>query len=80
MSQVGIGVAEIKRCGRWRSSCVNRYIKPSILHGLSNDRKWVSGIFACGLAVGPMKYCAAKPSLCLLLRRILSINTKLCNR
>lgn len=53
MSQVGIGVSEIKRRGRWRSACVNHYIKPSMLHCISTDQKWVKSLSASGLAVGP---------------------------
>lgn len=42
MSQLGFSIADIKSRGRWRSTCVNRYIKPSMLHGIAKDKKWVS--------------------------------------
>lgn len=41
MSQSGFTVNDIKRRGRWKSSCVNRYIKHSVSHAVSKDRRWV---------------------------------------
>lgn len=41
MSQSGMSVADVKARGRWRSSCVYKYIKTSEEYQVNRDVKWV---------------------------------------
>lgn len=42
MSELGFSITDIKNRGRWKSSCVNRYVKPSLSHAVTKDKKWAS--------------------------------------
>ena len=42
MSMVGCTVPQVKERGGWKSDCVYRYIKPSIAHRVSVDKKFSS--------------------------------------
>lgn len=44
MSQSGLSVADVKARGRWRSSCVYKYIKISEDHQVKKDIMWVKKI------------------------------------
>lgn len=44
MAELGFGVADIKKRGRWKSSCVNRYICQSISHDIKCDQRWVNNL------------------------------------
>lgn len=45
MSELGFTVADIKRRGRWKSSCVNRYITHSLKHVIRNDNRWAKMLY-----------------------------------
>lgn len=44
MSQSGLSVADVKARGRWRSSCVYKYIKTSEDHQVKKDIIWVKNM------------------------------------
>lgn len=42
MAELGFSLSDIKNRGHWKSTCVNRYVKPSLSHAIIQDSKWVN--------------------------------------
>lgn len=42
MAELGFSISDIKRRGRWKSSCVNKYICESLDHLVRKDGRWAS--------------------------------------
>lgn len=40
MSELGFSLSDIKKRGRWKSACVNRYITHSLSHVIRKDSRW----------------------------------------
>lgn len=45
MSEMGLSVPAIKKRGRWRSNCVNKYIVHSLTHDVKQDTRWASKLY-----------------------------------